>query len=174
MIKLDLLTPNEYSRPQTKLRTVKRLVIHWVANPGTTAQQNRNFFELRKNGKHGYGSTHFLVDDTEIIKCVPEDELTYHVGAKEYTEYGLSISSYPNDSTMGIEMCHFDDTGEPSKDTLKNTVSLLTKLCKDYGLNPLTGICQHNDITGKLCHKYYVDNPDKFTELKNSVNSNIG
>ena len=38
------LEPNEYSRPGTSLDTVKGVVIHYVGNPGTTAEQNRSYF----------------------------------------------------------------------------------------------------------------------------------
>lgn len=172
-IKKDLLTINEFSRPSSKLLSVKKIVVHWVANPGTTAVQNRNFFELRKNGKHGYGSAHYILDDKEIIQCIPDSERAYHVGAKEYTDYGLSISSYPNSRTLGIEMCHPDDTGRPSYATYKHLIELLKYLCVKYSLNPIEDICTHHDITGKLCPKYYVEVPSEFYRLKCDVKNRI-
>ena len=47
----DLLPLNEYSRPGTPLDTVKGVVIHYVGNPGTTAEQNRSYFgNLARSG----------------------------------------------------------------------------------------------------------------------------
>lgn len=40
-----LLTPNPYSRPQDALSTVTQLYVHYTANPGTSARQNRDYFE---------------------------------------------------------------------------------------------------------------------------------
>ena len=34
---VDLLTPNQYSRPQMALKEVKGIVVHYTANAGTTA-----------------------------------------------------------------------------------------------------------------------------------------
>ena len=41
----QLLTVNEYSRPGIALEKVNGIVIHYTGNPGTTAMQNRNYFE---------------------------------------------------------------------------------------------------------------------------------
>ena len=42
---VELLTVNEYSRPGTELAQVNGIVVHYTANPGTTAEQNRSYFE---------------------------------------------------------------------------------------------------------------------------------
>ena len=44
-IDVELLTPNSWSRPQTRLKKVDGIVIHYTANPGSTAMQNRDYFE---------------------------------------------------------------------------------------------------------------------------------
>ena len=43
-IDVQLLTPNEYSRPQLPLNEVDYIAIHYTANPGATAQNNRGLF----------------------------------------------------------------------------------------------------------------------------------
>ncbi|WP_262373146.1 hypothetical protein [Treponema phagedenis] len=50
-IEKQMLTVNPFSRPGQKLQEVKGVVIHWVANPGTSAQANRNYFESLKRQK---------------------------------------------------------------------------------------------------------------------------
>ena len=44
-IDVELLTPNEYSRPQIPIESVQYIAIHYTANPGATAIENRNYFE---------------------------------------------------------------------------------------------------------------------------------
>ena len=44
---VELLTVNEYSRPGAALEQVNGIVVHYTANPGTTAIQNRSYFENR-------------------------------------------------------------------------------------------------------------------------------
>lgn len=173
-VKKNLLTINSYSRPAFKIHNVKGLVIHWVANPGTTALQNRNFFELRRNGQHSYGSTHYICDNKGIIQCIPTNEMAYHVGARRYTETGLSLSQYPNDCTLGIEMCHHDETGEPDYHTYRNVVDLSAKLCEEFNLDPMQDIYRHHDITGKNCPKYYVSNNEAWEMFKIDVRERKG
>ena len=52
-IQEEFLTVNPYSRPGTELKNVKKIVIHYTANPGTSAQANRDYFEgLQQPGLH--------------------------------------------------------------------------------------------------------------------------
>lgn len=168
-IRKDLLTVNRYSRPATPLKSVRKIVIHWVANPNTSAQQNRNFFNMRRDGDYGYGSAHYICDNEEIIQCIPDNEIAYHVGADKYTEYGLSISSYPNARTLGIEFCHPDKTGKPDYATYKHIIELCKHLCCKYALDPMEDITTHNAITGKDCPKYYVAKHTEFFRLRSDV-----
>jgi N-acetylmuramoyl-L-alanine amidase CwlA len=48
-IKQNLLTKNQFSRPGTLLKGVRGVVLHWVANPKSTAEGNRNYFENLKD-----------------------------------------------------------------------------------------------------------------------------
>jgi N-acetylmuramoyl-L-alanine amidase CwlA len=171
-----LLTPNKWSRPQKKVNKIKGVVIHWVANPKSTAVANRNFFENRKLGKTNFGSAHFIVGlKGEIIQCLPYDEMAYHVGSTEpYASAALSrLSSYPNDCTIGIEMCHPDATGKPTLETFHATVELAAFLLKKYGLT-YKDLWLHKEVVNwKDCHKYYVDNPLEWNNFKLSVNEEM-
>ena len=83
----ELLEINPFSRPGTKLEEVTGIVVHYVGNPGTTAEQNRSFFaglaqqEPAAEGEpdsNTYASSHFLIGlDGEIIQCIPLDEWSY-------------------------------------------------------------------------------------------------
>jgi N-acetylmuramoyl-L-alanine amidase CwlA len=163
-----LLTPNRWSRPQKELDTVKGLVIHWVGNPGTSAEANWMYFENRKNGNTGYGSAHYIIGlKGEVIHCIPDSEMAYHVGAKYYTEYALEkFGAYPNNCTIGIETCHLDDDGNYSTATLLALHDLCVSLCKTWHLRPMGDITTHHAITHKVCPKFFVDHPRALTWLK--------
>jgi N-acetylmuramoyl-L-alanine amidase len=59
-----------------------------VANPGTSALQNRNYFEGLKSQslndpKAVFASAHFIVGlQGEVLQCLSLDEMVYHMGAK--------------------------------------------------------------------------------------------
>lgn len=150
-------------------------MIHYVANPMSTALANRNFFEERKNGKLDYGSAHYIVGlKGEIILCVPEDEVAYHAGAVQYKELAIKrFGSWPNKTTLGIEMTHPDSTGKPNAEILKSTLDLCIDICKRYKLDPMTQILRHFDVTGKLCHKYYVEHEDEWKKFLQLVKEGV-
>lgn len=151
-----LLTVNEYSRPGTRLEKVNGLVIHYVGNPGTTAMQNRNYFEsLAETGERS-ASCHFVVGlDGEIVQCIPTSEISY-------------CSNNRNDDTVAIEVCHKKADGKFSKETYESLVHLTAFLCCKFDLN-LEDVIRHYDVTGKICPKYYVDHEDKWIAFKKDV-----
>lgn len=155
------LTVNPYSRPGRKLESVKALVMHWVANPGTSAQANRDYFESRKDGNRSYGSAHYIVDiEGDILECIPPDEVAYHCGARSYTPYKeILTKGSPNNCTIGIELCHLDWEGLFSEATLLGAAELCAQLCREHDLDPLRDITTHNAITGKDCPRYWVNHP---------------
>ena len=64
VITQNLLTANINSRPGITLEKVKGIVVHYTANPGTSAKANRDYFESRKNceDKAEYKvSSHFII-----------------------------------------------------------------------------------------------------------------
>lgn len=178
-IQKNLLTVNPFSRPCIKLSAVRAIVLHWVANAGSTALQNRNYFESLKNQSNDnsrYASAHFIVGlDGEAIQCIPCEEMAYHVGAKSYTPEALSrLGKYPNDCTIGIELCHPSDDGRFSEETLQTAAELCALLCIQFNLDPLQDIWTHHGITGKNCPKWFVDHPEKFDDFKRDTATATG
>lgn len=156
-ITVDYLTVNDYSRPGDRLEKVNAIVIHYVGNPGTTAAQNRSYFEGLKDGHGSSASSHYVVGlDGEIIQCVPLDEISY-------------ASNNRNRDTIAIECCHPDATGKFNTATYDSLVKLTAALCNTYGLSPETGIIRHYDITGKQCPLYFVENEDEWNVFKLAV-----
>ncbi|WP_427340663.1 peptidoglycan recognition protein family protein [Caloranaerobacter sp. DY30410] len=168
----NYITPNKHSRPQKPLKNIKGIVIHWVANPKSSAKSNRDYFENRKYGKTGYGSAHEIIDlNGDIILCIPDNEIAYHVGSKIYTKEALErLSSYPNNCTYGIECCHLDWEGNMTKETYNSLVERLADLCLKYNLDPLKNIWLHKEVVGwKDCHRYFVRNSLAYEKLKEEV-----
>lgn len=150
------LTPNQYSRPQKELKNVNGIVIHYTANPGSSAEGNRNYFENLKNKKNKYASSHFVVGlDGEIVQCIPLDEIAY-------------ASNNRNDDTISIECCHEDEDGKFNDETYESLVHLVAWLCDEYGLEK-EDIIRHYDVTGKLCPKYFVEHKKEWNKFKNDV-----
>lgn len=159
-IKEKLLTPNEYSRPQLELKQVKGVVIHYVANPGTSAMDNRNYFQGLKDSGATYASANFIVGlEGEIVQCIPQDEMAY-------------CSNERNEDTISIECCHPDETGEFNDNTYQSLVQLTAWLCGRYNLKQ-DQVIRHFDVTGKICPKYFVENEGAWRQFHLDVEAYI-
>lgn len=173
MIREALLTPNEFSRPGLKLRKVDAIVLHWVGNPGTSAEANRAYFEsLGKNGARK-ASAHYIIDAKEIVRCVPDDEVAYHVGLTgglPYTPWAHERwgPEHPNWYCIGIEHCHPDWSGTFEKAVMQRSKILAAGLCVTYKLLP-DDIILHWTVTGKDCPRWFVVNPTKLSEYRSAV-----
>lgn len=55
-----------------------------------------------------------------------------------------------------------------AKATWNSLVSLASSLLKKFGLTE-SDLYLHQDVTGKPCHKYFVDNPIEWANFKNEV-----
>lgn len=157
----NYLTPNEYSRPGKELKEVNAIVVHYVGNPGTTAAQNRSYFENLKDTHATSASSHYIIGlEGEIIQCVPLNEISY-------------ASNNRNKDTIAIECCHPDETGQFTTATYKSLVKLVAALCRTYDLDPETGIIRHYDVTGKYCPLYYVNHEDEWYGFKLDVKAEL-
>ena len=154
---VQLLTVNEYSRPGIPLTQVNGIVIHYTANPGTSAQDNRDYFEGLKDSHITKASSHFIVGiEGEIVQCIPCSEWAY-------------ASNERNKDTISIECCIPDESGQFTKETYDSLVELVSWLCFRYGLTE-RDLLRHYDITGKNCPKYYVEHEDAWDGFLADVN----
>lgn len=153
---VQLLTVNEYSRPGIPLEQVNGLVIHYTANPGTSAKDNRDYFEGLKNSHVTKASSHFIIGlDGEIVQCIPCNEWAY-------------ASNERNEDTISIECCIPDESGEFTRQTYDSLVELVSWLCFRYSLTE-EDLLRHYDITGKNCPKYYVEHEDAWNTFREDV-----
>lgn len=156
VIRTQYLEPNEYSRPQTVLKKVNGIVIHYVGNPGTSAKANRNYFESLAQSKATKASSHFIIGlEGEILQCVPLTEIAY-------------ASNGRNNDTISIENCHPDETGKFNDNTYNSLIALTAALCVEYDLQE-EDIIRHYDVNEKMCPLYYVDYPETWDTLKSDV-----
>ena len=154
MITDALLTPNKYSRPQIQLKSVKKVVLHYVGNPRSSAMANRNYFENQKNGGR-YVSSHYIIGlKGEILRCVPENEVAY-------------CSNSANSYSISIECCHPDATGMFTDATAKSAIELCAYLLKKYGLG-VDDLIRHYDVTGKQCPLWFVPTKYQVADVANA------
>lgn len=153
---VELLDINEYSRPGTALNQVNGIVVHYTANPGTTAEQNRSYFENLKDTGETYASSHFVIGiDGEIVQCIPCNEIAY-------------ASNDRNEDTIAIECCIPDETGKFADATYDSLVKLTTWLMGRYEIGT-DEVIRHYDVTGKECPKYYVENEGAWSQFKDDL-----
>ena len=149
-----LLTPNKFSRPQIPLKNVKKVVLHYVGNPKSSAEANRNYFENQKNGGR-YVSSHYIIGlEGEILRCVPENEVAY-------------CSNQANTYSISIECCHPDATGKFTDATTDSAAELCAYLLKKYGLS-VNDLIRHYDVTGKQCPLWFVPTKYQSADIANA------
>ena len=157
---VELLTPNPYSRPEIPLEKVNGIVIHYTANPGSSAKANRNYFEGLKDSGQTYASSHFIVGlKGEIIQCIPSREIAY-------------ASNERNEDTLSIETCHPDESGRYNQATYDSLVELTAWLCHKFDLQS-TDVIRHYDVTGKICPKAFVEDEQAWEQFRRDVQAGI-
>lgn len=140
------LTPNKYSRPQIPLKEVKKIAVHYVGSPNSSALANRNYFENCKEGGR-YVSSHYIVGlKGEVIQCIPLNEWSY-------------CTNQANGYTISIETCHPKSDGVFNDNTYVSLCELCAMLLKKYNLTP-NDLIRHYDVTGKQCPLHWT--PTKF------------
>lgn len=158
-VQVELLTPNPYSRPQLPLEQINGIVVHYVANPCSTARENRNYFEKLKDqtGSNTTSvSSHFVIGlEGEVVQCVPITEVAY-------------ASNHRNSDTISIECCHPDETGKFYDSTYNSLVELCAYFCVQLDLEP-EDVIRHYDVTGKICPKYFVEHEDAWEQFHEDV-----
>lgn len=151
-----ILPEDSDSRRGVLLEDFGGIVIHYIGNPGSTAEQNRNYYASEGT----YVNSHFLVGlEGEIIQCLPLEEKS-------------SASNERNRDTISIEVCHPDAEGKFSEKTYKALIRLTAWLCKETGITE-SSVIRHYDVTGKECPRYYVMHPEAWESLLQDVGKEL-
>ena len=142
------------SRRGVMLEGVRNIVIHYVGNPGSTAQQNRDYYANPSSEV----SSHFVIGlKGEIIQCIPLHEKS-------------SASNHRNKDTISIEVCHPDESGKFTDESYQSLVKLTVWLCEICDLDS-NDVIRHYDITEKQCPLYFVTHEDAWKQFLKDVNS---
>ncbi len=152
----DFLTPNPYSRPGEKLPEVRNIFVHYTANPGTTAEQNRSYFENLGITGETSASAHFVIGfDGTIIQCIPLDEIGYAVKTRNY-------------DSISIECCYQSEDGSFTQATYDSLIKLTAWLLKKYDLSP-EDVLRHYDEGGKKCPLYFVEHEGAWEDFRQDL-----
>lgn len=157
----DFLTLNEYSRPGEPLERVDNIFVHYTANMGTSAAQNRSYFEQLKDTHERHASAHFVIGyEGEILQVIPLNEI------------GCAVQSRNYDS-ISIECCYLAADGSFTEETYESLINLLAWLLETYNLEP-QDILRHYDCGGKKCPLYYTEHEEEWEKLKEEVGEKLG
>ena len=151
-VSVQLVEVNGSGRRGEPIDRVTAIAIHYVGNPGTTAQQNRDYYDQPDTPV----SSHFVIGlDGEVIQCVPLTEKS-------------SATNERNRDTISIEVCHPDETGQFTQASYDSLVRLTAWLCDEFGLDR-GDVIRHYDVTGKLCPLYFVAHPEAWEQFLQDV-----
>lgn len=152
----DFLTVNPYSRPGEALPEVRNIFVHYTANQGTTAEQNRSYFENLGITGETSASAHFVIGfDGTIIQCIPLDEIGYAVKTRNY-------------DSISIECCYQSEDGSFTEATYDSLIRLTSWLLKKYGLSA-EDVLRHYDEGGKKCPIYFVENEGAWERFRQDL-----
>ncbi|MGN8234668.1 peptidoglycan recognition protein family protein [Priestia flexa] len=167
---------NKYARSGKKLTDVRKIVMHYTANPGASAENHYKYFSSL-SGR--YASAHFFIDSKDALCIIPLSEVAYHANdvqqrdSKGNAYRGVAeIKPNANLLSIGIELC-IEKDGTFHAETIRKAEEVAAELCKRYKLDPLTDIVRHYDVTHKNCPAPWVSNSAAFTAFKAAVKNKL-
>lgn len=153
-VDVQIIPVNGSGRRGLPLEDITAIVVHYVGNPGTSAQQNHDYFAQETTNV----SSHFLVGlQGEILQCVPLNEKS-------------SATNDRNRDTISIEVCHPDESGVFNRESYDALVKLTAWLCDLCGFDS-HNVIRHYDVTGKVCPKQFVEDENAWTQFLADVDA---
>ncbi|WP_138755132.1 peptidoglycan recognition protein family protein [Paenibacillus sinopodophylli] len=119
------------------------ITIHNTGNPTSSAQNERAWLTNAANNRTA--SYHLVIDEHEVIECIPLNENAWHAGD------GSGASS-GNRTSIGIELC---ESGDYAK-TVNHAVELVANMLKQRGWGT-ERLLRHYDWSGKTCPRLMYD-----------------
>jgi N-acetylmuramoyl-L-alanine amidase len=167
------LTTNRYTRSQIPMERVVGLSFHWPEAPGWSAEKLRNYLDTLPHTEPGrFASYHYLVGkEGEVINIVPDDECAWQSGPRQDTlpEARELLGGAPNWRTIGICMCHPDDSGAYLRKTWQSAVQIAAQRMVEHNLPTDAPLLRHYDCTRKRCPEWFVANPQDWLEFCHDV-----
>lgn len=134
------------------------VVLHSIGTPQPSAQVLRDYWQRDASPY----IVHYMVDDTQILHCMPDDRKCWHVGTPGNSKWlGIEMGEPPQiryTSGASFTVSDLEAAQAYVRACYQNAVWLLAKLCKDHGWNPLTAIYTHYEVTRqKLSNTDHTD-----------------
>lgn len=130
------------ARSGLRASPIKFIVAHDTGNPGSTARNNRTYFDREQPD----ASAHTFIDDTEILEILPLNEKAWHVMYQMPADNEL-FGGDANDFAIGVELC-FGGNIDFAK-AYSRYVWYLAYLCVLFGLAPDKKIVGHSKLDPK-------------------------
>lgn len=151
---------------------IKYIVIHYTANNGDTAAGNANYFRTSYRG----ASAHYFVDETGVVQVVRDQDIAWHCGdTQKYIRAGGASfkGKCLNVNSIGVEMCSDVINGVfvITEATQRNAAKLVRMLMEKYQV-PIERVIRHFDVTGKICPKPFVDEPEQWYLFRERLKGN--
>lgn len=108
------------------------------------AENEANY--MRNNDKKV--SFHYVVDDKEVIQCIPENRNAFHAGD--------GVGGNGNRKHIAVEICYSKSGGEKFTKAEKNAAEFIAKGLKEKGWG-IDKVKKHQDFSGKYCPHRTLD-----------------
>lgn len=117
--------------------------VHNTANDAP-AENEANY--MRNNDKKV--SFHYVIDDKEVIQCIPENRNAFHAGD--------GVNGNGNRKYIAVEICYSKSGGEKFTKAEKNAAEFIAKGLKAKGWG-IDKVKKHQDFSGKYCPHRTLD-----------------
>lgn len=117
--------------------------VHNTANDAP-AENEANY--MRNNDKKV--SFHYVIDDKEVIQCIPENRNAFHAGD--------GVGGNGNRKHIAVEICYSKSGGEKFTKAEKNAAEFIAKGLKEKGWG-IDKVKKHQDFSGKYCPHRTLD-----------------
>jgi N-acetylmuramoyl-L-alanine amidase len=166
------LTPGRTHGRTGQTLNPRGVTVHYVGNPGSSAEANRRWFENGAGGAHT--SAHYIIGlNGEILLLIPENERAQHAG-RSFGKAWDAMAKSNNSTYIGIECCHPDAGGEFNEKTYAALIGLCADICKRHGFEPVSQVVRHYDITGKDCPLFYRRNETAWAKILTDIGRAMG
>lgn len=131
------------------------VVLHSIGTPQPDASALRNYWQRDASPY----VVHYMVDDTKILHCMPDNLLCWHVGGPGNSQFlGIEMGEPAQIQYTGGASFTVSDLPAAqayTRATYNNAVWLIAKLCIENGWDPFAAVWTHYEIT-----KRHMSNTD--------------
>ena len=155
---------NNFREANRGVNDIKYVVVHYTANPSSTAAANAQYYQ---SGNTGGVSAHYFVDEFGIWRGVREKDIAGHCGKWSNTTY---LTDCRNDNSIGVELCcksmsgmkasqltGYEDDLYIENQTISNAVTLIKDIMHRYGIK-IDHVIRHYDVHSgrKMCPRPFI------------------